>query len=93
MATVGRVKAKLTHPLDIAGVDVIGLGGGVVDRLREQKVQVSPFNASERSTATDRSGELGFANQRSEMWWKLRELLDPTFGSTICLPPDDQLLG
>lgn len=93
MAAVGRVKAKLTHPLDIAGVDVIGLGGGVVDRLREQKVQVSPFNASERSTATDRSGELGFANQRSEMWWKLRELLDPTFGSTICLPPDDQLLG
>jgi hypothetical protein len=93
MATTGRVAAKLKNPSDVAIVDVIGIGSGVVDRLREQHHSVTPFNASERSVAHDRIGELGFVNRRSEMWWQLREALDPTFGSTICLPDDDLLVG
>ena len=33
----------------MACVDVIGIGAGVVDRLREMKLRVLPFNASERT--------------------------------------------
>jgi hypothetical protein len=76
-----------------AVIDVIGVGAGVVDRLREQRIRVDSFNASSKSTRKDRSGELGFINRRAEAWWKMRELLDPTYGSKIALPPDDTLIG
>lgn len=92
MATTGRVVAKL-RPGARAVVDVIGVGGGVADRLREQGCSVDGFNASEGSDAKDRSGELGFLNRRSEAWWGLRELLDPAYGPEVALVPDDQLLG
>jgi hypothetical protein len=39
----------------------------------------------------DRSGEYKFKNNRSAMWWKLREALDPAFDPTLCLPPHDEL--
>jgi hypothetical protein len=93
MTTCGRVAAKLTRPGSKAVVDVIGVGGGVVDRLREQKLNVEAFNASEASSGHDRSGELGFLNCRSDAWWGLRDQLDPTYGPTIALMPDDQLIG
>ena len=93
MTTTGRISGLLTQPTDLAVVDVIGLGSGVVDRLRELRKPVVAFNSSERSTARDRSRELSFANKRSEAWWKLRELLDPAYGPTLALPPDDQLIG
>lgn len=92
MATTGVVKGLLdVDPTRTAIVDVIGVGGGVVDRLREQKLPVDAFNASEGTTMKDRSGELGFTNTRSAAWWNLRELLDPAYGSDLALPPDDNL--
>ena len=93
MQTVGRVIAKLQQPSDLAVVDVIGLGSGVVDRLREQKKAVRAFNAAAASPDHDRSHELGFANQRAAAWWRLRELLDPAGGAVIALPDDDELVG
>lgn len=77
-------------------VDVIGVGGGVVDQLREQKKLVVAFNASESKAIahlTDRSGELHFLNTRAAAWWNLREMLDPAFGATLALPPDPELTG
>lgn len=74
-------------------VDVIGLGAGVIDVLREAGYPARAFNASTASILLDRSGELGFTNRRAAAWWMLRESLDPTFGSTIALPPDDDLVG
>jgi hypothetical protein len=93
MATVGRIVAKLRQPTDLAVIDVIGLGSGVFDRLKEQGKQVRAFNSSAASSARDHSGELGFLNARAEGWWRLRELLDPAGASTIALPPDDELIG
>lgn len=94
MATTGRVKGLLDHaPAREAIVDVIGIGAGVVDRLREQKNNVTAFNAAAGTKALDRSGELGFTNCRSAAWWGLRELLDPAYDATIALPPDDNLTG
>jgi len=94
MQTVGRlVRVLEQHAGARASVDVIGIGAGVVDRLREQGVKVDAFNASESSGATDRSGELRFLNRRAAAWWRVRDLLDPSNNPTIGLPPDDRLIG
>lgn len=80
----------------VAVIDVIGIGAGVVDKCRAEKVRVLAFNASAAAVRhgkrlTDRSGELEFVNLRSAAWWHVRELLDPAFGSTVALPPDDEI--
>ena len=94
MTTTGHVAARLSgEGRPMAVVDVIGIGAGVVDRLRELRHTVTAFHASERSTRRDRSGELGFLNRRAEAWWHLRELLEPAYGATLALPDDDELIG
>jgi hypothetical protein len=94
MMTTGRVRGILdTRPGMRASVDVVGIGAGVVDRLREQRYPVEAFNAAEGTRRKDRSGELGFSNVRSAAWWALRELLDPATGEPVALPPDDLLIG
>lgn len=98
METTGYITALLKDPIvDIAVVDVIGVGAGVVDRMRELELPVLPFNASasakrrDGQPLRDRSGEFKFLNLRAAAWWNLRELLDPSRGSTLCLP-DSELL-
>lgn len=76
-----------------AVVDVIGVGSGVVARLRELNYKVAAFNSSEKSDRTDIAGELGFINKRAAAWWNLRELLNPDNGHELALPDDDMLLG
>lgn len=99
METAGHVKAALsvmsTNPLQrpTAIVDVIGIGAGVVDRLQELQVGVTPFNASEKTDRKDKTGQFGFVNKRAAMWWNLREMLDPDGGMEIALPDDDKLTG
>ena len=77
----------------MAIVDSIGVGAGIVSRLREQEVSVHAFNAAEGTDARDDSGELGFLNLRAAAWWGMRERLHPETGDGICLPPDDDLIG
>lgn len=94
MVTTGHVVQVLrAHPKCEPIVDVIGVGGGVVDRLREQGFRTTAFNASAKANRKDRSGELEFLNARAGAWWHLRELLDPAYGATVALPPDDELIG
>lgn len=93
MELAGMVAGVLLSKKGTAIVDVIGIGAGVVDRLRERGLAVRPFNASESTSIIDRSGELGFADKRSAAWWNLRELLDPANNAQVALPPDDELLG
>jgi hypothetical protein len=63
MATTGRVKGLLeADPDSTAIVDVIGVGAGVLDRLRELKMRAEPFTASAGTKRRDASGELGFTN-------------------------------
>lgn len=94
MATTGRVQGILeTDPGRTAVVDVIGIGAGVVDRLRELGAKVEAFNASAATMRRDVTNEMGFANTRSWAWWNLREMLDPSAGSDLALPDDDMLLG
>jgi len=74
-------------------VDVDGIGAGVVDRLRELGHQVEAFNAAAGTKRKDVTGELSYLNKRAAAWWGMREMLDPSSGSDICLPDDDMLLG
>jgi hypothetical protein len=96
MQVTGRISVALiliAEDRPTAVVDVIGIGAGVVARLRELGHRVLPFNASERATGHDVTGELLFLNKRSHAWWHLRELLNPANGHELALPDDPRLIG
>ena len=76
-----------------AVIDIVGLGAGTYDRLREEesiRSQVFPFVASAKSDMEDQTGEMGFINLRAAGWWNLREMLQR---DEYDLPPDDKLTG
>lgn len=52
-------------------VDVIGVGGGVYDRLREQGYNVLAFNSSERAKNPRK-----FKNRRAEAYWAVRQMAE-----------------
>jgi len=74
-------------------VDVIGVGTSVYDTLKQRGLKAVAMNGSERSEATDKTGQLTFRNKRAEWWWKMREALDPHDGDDLALPPDRGLLA
>lgn len=98
MQTVARVREWLDHPQAQAIIDTIGVGAGVFDRLRQMHTQHEiqgssvQFIASAQDGRTDRTGKYRFRNNRMAAWWNMRELLDPSRGSKVCLPRSEQLL-
>lgn len=74
-------------------VDVIGLGAGVVDPLKAAEAPVIAVNVAASSDVVDDDGNRIYANLRAELWWALREALDPKNPEPLALPPDDDLLG
>jgi hypothetical protein len=72
-------------------VDLVGYGAAAHEILRDAGLPVFGCNGGETSTATDHGGNISFANKRTEIYWKLREALDPTYGMDLRLPPDDEL--
>lgn len=74
-------------------IDVIGLGAGVYDRMRELGERPVAYTGSGKAPARDRSGKYGFTNTRSAAYWNLRELLDPAYEPVLALPPDDKMVS
>ncbi|CAK0775815.1 Terminase [Gammaproteobacteria bacterium] len=74
-------------------IDVIGVGSSPYDFISQANQQVIGVNVSERALGVDKSGRLTFKNQRSELWWRMREALDPAHNSGVALPPDPRLLA
>lgn len=74
-------------------IDVIGVGASPYDFLHSIGQPVYGINVSEKAQGTDRSGRMRFLNLRAELWWKMREALDPANNTGIALPPDPRLLG
>ena len=66
-------------------VDEIGVGAGVVDRLKEEGHPVRGVNVARRAREDNT-----FANLRGEGFWRLRDLF-ATGG--ISIPTDNQLIG
>lgn len=74
-------------------VDSIGIGSSALDFIRGLNLLVLPVVGSEGAKGTDKTGSLRFKNTRAEMYWRLREALDPVNPEPIALPPDPELLG
>lgn len=90
--TTGRVKkAASTYGTRVLKVDEIGIGRGVVDALQDDGFENVGVNVAEHPNEPER-----FLNLRSELWWNLREHLDPDRARNarpLALPRDDELLA
>jgi hypothetical protein len=74
-------------------VDVNGIGSSVYDHAKVMYKNVVPFNGAEGSDYRDKSGKLKMRNKRAEMYWRMRDALDPKEGDDLALPPDTELLA
>lgn len=77
-----RVCDEHDRPSEIL-VDVIGLGAGVVDRLRELGLPVRGVNVGEAASVSDR-----YMRRRDELWFAARDWL----AAGDCKLPEDQEL-
>lgn len=73
-------------------IDYIGWGTAAYEHLREL-VPTVPISFAEGTSATDRNGRLKFANVRAAAYWRMRDLLDPESGYSVCLPDDPELMA
>ncbi len=74
-------------------VDVVGVGASTYDHLEPYLAGgvTAIQSAGAPMDEYDLSGQLGFANRRSELWWKFRELLSSDQPANIALPKDPDL--
>lgn len=76
-----------TLKFDAIHVDGAGVGGGVVDRLRQLNVPVVEVIASNKSDGAERFlGIANYANKRTEMWGVMRSALP-----TLAIPDEEDL--
>jgi len=100
MATAGLILNLATRKkiVDVR-VDTIGVGAGVVDRLREQSketgVRVRPINVANKAPSMMYKGErIKFHRMRDWLYWNMRTHLDPNNpdqSDLVSLPKDDKL--
>ena len=70
---------------DVVVVDEVGIGAGVVDRLREQGNRVQGLNVGVPARDSEH-----YANLRAEGYWTLRQLF---MDGDIVVPSDNDLVG
>ena len=89
MRTAGYLKSYCdTHDVDVVVIDETGVGGGVVDRLRELKpgrARLMPFLGGKRARLDDH-----FANSNAEVWWRMRKQY---LAGEMDTEEDDALIG
>ena len=91
-ATADRVQAEAQRfgvryprtPKPPVWVDVIGLGAGALDTLRERGYPAREFNGSLAASDPKR-----WINRRAEAFWFLRSALE---AGTVAFPPDPELV-
>lgn len=74
-------------------IDMTGWGSSPYDFLKQNDVQTVGINFGAGSSGRSQQGNLKFLNLRAEIWWRMRETLDPMNPEPIALPPDPQLLA
>ena len=77
----------------VVHIDIVGVGTSPFDFLQTNHVQTIGVNGAAKSMGTDISGQLQFVNLRSEIYWRMREALDPKNPDPISLPDDAELLA
>jgi len=92
MAELARQEIGENDPIYI-NIDVSGIGSSGYDHLKVLYKRVQPFNPAEGSEYRDKSHKLKMRNKRAEMYWRMRDALDPVHGDNIALPPSTELLA
>ncbi len=88
METVGRVaNAYKEGRFDAVHVDAIGLGGGVVDRLREMNIPVFGVNVAETAAQQEKFNRL-----RDQLWWAARDYFESKQSRITPAPDNSQML-
>ena len=86
MELTGRVAAAIRrHRPNHTSIDEVGIGAGVVDRLREQRYDIRGVNVAHNAIQ-----HKIFANLRAEGYWKLRTLFA---NGQITIPRDEELIS
>jgi len=91
-ANIVKARHKDGCPINM---DMNGLGVACYEHLQEmlgpQSGLLRGLNPGDPSDLHESSGKFQLMNLRAAMVWSFREALDPENGSTIALPPDDEL--
>lgn len=77
----------------VVAIDAVGVGVSPLDTLRANNVKVLPIIASAKSMARDKTGMLSFVNLRAEIFWAMREALDPASGMNLAIEDHPELMG
>lgn len=79
-------------------IDLIGWGKDSHTHLIENGIHTVGINGAESTDERTRPARhententLGFFNYRAELYWRMRESLNPANDEGICLPPDNEL--
>lgn len=92
-ASVASAVINRRRDAAVVHIDIVGVGTSPYDFLTANHVQTVPINGAAKSLGHDKSGLLSFVNLRSELYWRMREALDPANPEPIALPDDAELLA
>lgn len=91
-----KIAMRILRDGACANVDAIGYGASAQERLADMPpdgfgVRAQAINVGCRSEFRDKSNKFRCVNVRAEMYWRLREMLDPENGHEPALPPGENL--
>jgi hypothetical protein len=95
----GPVGAELVHQAlgdevpGVLNVDIGGIGAATFDSLKVMYPVVNPVNSAGGSEYHDSTKKYKMRNVRAEMYWRLRENLDPKNGEECALPPGNEVVA
>jgi hypothetical protein len=74
-------------------LDLFGVGAQPYGHLMAMHQHVIGVNVGEPARGLTSDGRVGFRNLRSELWWRMREALEPAKNTGLALPPSRELLA
>ena len=92
-ATIAGYVVAAVRDRAVIHIDLFGVGAQPYGHLMGVGQQVIGCNVGEPARGIAKDGRVQFKNWRSELWWRMREVLDPNANTGICLPPNKQLLA
>lgn len=85
---------ELRHHRTQVNIDVVGVGSSPYDIVHQVIGElIWGVSGAAGTDELDCTEQFGFANLRSQLWWRMREALDPVNGYELALPPDQELLA
>jgi hypothetical protein len=92
-ATIAGYCMAAVRDKAVIHIDLFGVGAQPYGHLMGIGQQVIGCNVGDPATGVAKDGKIRFRNQRTLLWWRMREALDPNANTGICLPPDKALLA